>query len=287
MHSVALIGLGSMGSGMAGQLLKMGFPLAVYNRHAERAAPLVSQGARLASSPREAAANADVVISMVADDPASRSVWLGESGALSGARAGAVAVESSTLSLNWVQELAAVTRAHGCEFLDAPVTGSKSHAASGELLFLAGGDAAALKRARPVLEAMSRDIVHLGPTGSGALMKLINNFICGVQAAALGEGLALIERSGLDREKALNILANGAPGSPLVKALSSRMTARSYEVNFALRLMQKDLSYAAAEAHNHGVTLRTVAAALELFQQAAEKGWAERDFSAVAEAWRS
>lgn len=286
MHSVALIGLGTMGSGMAGQLLKAGFPLAVYNRHSERAAALVKAGARLASSPRQAAEHADVILSMVADDPASRNVWLGEDGALRGARTGAVAVECSTLSPAWVRELAAAATARGCELLDAPVTGSRTHAASGELLFLAGGDAGALERARPVLKAMSKDIIHLGPSGSGALMKLLNNFLCGVQAASLAEALAVIERSGLDREKALGILANGAPGSPLLKALSSRMTERAYSVYFALHLMQKDLGYAMAEARTHEVSLRTAAPALERFQQASEQGWGQQDFSAVAEALR-
>jgi 3-hydroxyisobutyrate dehydrogenase len=286
MQKVALIGLGAMGSGMAGQLLKAGFPLAVYNRNADRAAEAVKNGARLALSPRAAAEDADVVVAMLADDDASHDMWLGDAGALHGAKLGAVAVECSTLSPVWIAKLAGAVHASGCEFLDAPVTGSKSHAASGELLFLVGGEATTLDRARPVLKAMSREIVHLGPAGSGVRMKLINNFMCGVQAAALGEAVAVIERSGLDREAALNVLRNGAPGSPLVKGLSQRMTERTYDVNFSLRLMQKDLRYAAAEAQANGVPLRTVAAALERFGEASERGWGDRDFSAVAEAAR-
>jgi 3-hydroxyisobutyrate dehydrogenase len=174
----------------------------------------------------------------------------------------------------------------GCEFLDAPVTGSKGQAAAGELLFLVGGEADTLDRARPVLNVMSRGIVHMGPVGSGARMKLINNFMCGVQAASLGEALAVIERSGLDREAALDVLRNGAPGSPLVNGLSPRITEGDYAVNFALHLMQKDLRYASEEARANGVTLRTAAAALERFNEANERGWGERDFSAVAEAAR-
>jgi 3-hydroxyisobutyrate dehydrogenase len=286
MQKVALIGLGAMGSGMAGQLLKAGFTLAVYNRNAERAAEAVKNGARLAASPREAAENADVILAMLADDDASYDMWLGKAGALHGAKLGAIAVECSTLSPHWVAELALAVHEAGCEFLDAPVTGSKGHAASGELLFLVGGQAATLERARPVLNAMSRGIVHLGPVGSGARMKLINNFMCGVQAAALGEAVAVIERSGLDREAALDVLRNGAPGSPLVKGLSPRMAEGNYDVNFALHLMQKDLRYASAEANANGVTLRTAGAALERFNEANERGWGERDFSAVAEAAR-
>jgi 3-hydroxyisobutyrate dehydrogenase len=149
-----------------------------------------------------------------------------------------------------------------------------------------GGEAATLDRARPVLKAMSRGVAHLGPVGSGARMKLINNFLCGVQAAALGEAVAVIERSGLDLEAALDVLRNGAPGSPLVKGISPRMAERTYDVNFALRLMQKDLRYASEEALLQGVPLRTAAAALERFDEANQRGWGDRDFSAVAEAAR-
>jgi 3-hydroxyisobutyrate dehydrogenase len=271
---------------MAGRLLQAGLPLTVYNPHTEKAAPLVDRGAILASSPRGAAEHADVILAMVPDDAASRDAWLGPNGALHGAKAGAIAIDCSTLTPAWVRELADAAKAKGCEFLDAPVTGSRPQAASGELLFLVGGDAATLESARPVLRHMSRDIVHLGHTGSGALMKLINNFVCGVQAAVLGEAMAVIEKSGLDREKAVSILANGAAGSPMVKGVSGRMMARSYEVFFKLRLMQKDLTYASQEAASHGVELRTVAAALELFQQARDLGWGDRDLSAVVEALR-
>lgn len=286
MQNVSLMGLGTMGAGMAGQLLKAGFPLAVYNRTSRRADPFVSKGARLASSPREAAREAEIVFSMVADDAASRDVWLGSDGALRGMKNGAIAVECSTLSSAWIRELAGAAKDHQVELLDAPVTGSKTHAESGELLLLVGGTVAALERARPVLTAVSRDIIHLGPSGSGALIKLINNFLCGVQAASLGEAIALIEKSGLDREKALSILGNGAPGSPLVKGVSSRMAARAYGVNFLLDLMRKDLRYAITEGEAHALSLRTAAAALARFEEASGQGWGEQDFAAVVEASR-
>jgi 3-hydroxyisobutyrate dehydrogenase len=283
---VALIGLGLMGSGMARRLLGAGFPLTVYNRNPQRAAPLAAEGAQIAASPREGAARADVVLSMVAHDAASRAVWEGDQGALAGAARGTVLVECSTLTVGWIEELAAEAASRGCELLDAPVTGSKTHAASGELSFLVGGSAAALETARPVLSAMSRAIVHVGATGHGALLKLINNFLCGVQAASLAEALALIERSGLDRAQALDVLTSGAPGSPLVKTLSARMTARDYAPNFLLKLMAKDLTYALGEARRHGVSLSTVASALPLFERAIAGGHGEEDFSVVIESLR-
>ena len=285
-QKVALIGIGTMGIGMGGQLLKAGFPLAVYNRTAQRAQELVSQDAAPVNSPAEAAANADVIIAIVSDDAASRHVWLDANGALSTAKPNTVVIDCSTISPRWAREFAGAAQKRGCAPLDAPVTGSKSHAAAGELVFLVGGDAETLERVRPVLAVMSRRIVHMGPNGSGALMKLLNNFLAAVQAASLGEAIALIERSGLNRDAALDILYNGAPGSPLIKTVGARMTTRNYDVNFFLNLMEKDLNYASAEAREHGMELRTAAAALSLFEEARKRGWGDKDFSAVVEGAR-
>ena len=244
---IALLGLGLMGTGMAGRLLGAGYALTVYNRSAEKAQALVKQGAKAASTPAEAAAGAEIVISMLADDDVCRQVWLGASGALAAAPAGAVLVECSTVTPAWIEELDRAARARSLELIDAPVTGSRMQAAAGQLLFLAGGSEEVIGRLTPVLQTMSRGIVHVGPIGSGARLKLINNFLCGVQAASLAEAMGLIERSGLDREQALRVLAEGAPGSPLLKTLSGRMTSHEYEPQFAAKLMAKDLRYAVAE----------------------------------------
>ena len=278
---VAILGLGIMGSGMAGRLLSADFPLVVYNRNLAKAAPFSSSGAVVAHSPREAASNAEVIISMVADDAASRDVWLGDHGALAGAPAGSVLIESSTLTVKWVLELAAAAAQAKCQLLDAPVTGTKPHAASGELVFLVGGTAEALAAAQPVLSVLGRDIVHIGPSGSGARLKLINNFLCGVQAASFAEASSLIDASGLDRGKALAVLTNGAPGSPLVKAISARASAGDSTTYFLLRLMAKDIAYALAEAERSGLTLQTAASALEVFKHAIAKGHGDEDFSTV------
>jgi 3-hydroxyisobutyrate dehydrogenase len=280
---IAFFGLGLMGSGMARRLIGAGFPLIVFNRSRDKAIAFANDGASVADSPRAAAAQADVVISMVADDPASRAMWLGESGALNGAPRGALLIEASTLTVGWVNELATAAAERGLEFLDAPVTGSKIHAASGELNFLVGGSVAALERARPVLAVMSKSITHVGPAGSGALLKLINNFLCGVQAASLAEALALIETSELDKTKALDILTNGTPGSPLMRIITPRMTAADFTPNFLLRLMAKDLTYSLQEGERRGMRLAMVGSALEVFKQAMAQGFGEKDFSAVAE----
>lgn len=287
MLKVGFLGLGAMGLGMARRLLAAGFPVAVYNRSAAKAEALAHEGARVAANPASAADGADVVISMVADDEASRGLWLGAEGVLARIRPGAICVECSTLSPAWLGELAAAVEAKGCALLDAPVTGSKVHAEKGELRFLVGGSASALEAVRPVLAAMSREVVHLGPTGSGAKLKLINNFLCGVQAAALAEAVALVERSGLDRAQAMDVLLQGAPGSPLVKTLAPRMLGREYETNFALQLMAKDLAYAVALGSECGVELRTAAAAHSLFALGCAEGRQDMDFSSVVESLRS
>ena len=276
-----------MGAGMAHRLLGAGFPVVVYNRSRERAEPFAKEGAQIAATPAHAAQHADVVISMVADDRASRAVWSGDGGALAAVRSGALLIESSTISLPWLTELAASAKQRGCHLLDAPVTGSKPQAESGQLLFLVGGDTEALERARPVLTPMARDVMHLGPNGSGVLMKLINNFVCGVQTAALAEAVALIERTPLKREQALDMLCNGAPGSPMVKTIGARMQAQDYKPNFELQWMAKDLSYAIEEANRRGLQLETALASLLRFRSAAEHGWAGADISAVVEPLRS
>ena len=283
MKHIAFLGLGVMGTGMTSRLLDAGFPLTVWNRNLSRAEPVRARGAAIAASPREAAAAADVVIGMLADDTASRAVWTGPDGALAGLREGAVAIECSTLSPAWVIELADQVAARQAAFLDAPVTGSRPQAANGEVLFLVGGDPGALESVRDVLRPMSRDVVHMGPVASGARMKLVNNFMSAVQAVSLGEAIAFSRQSGLDPVAAMHVLTNGAPGSPLVKTVGARMMARDYAVNFYLRLMRKDVSYAAEEARRHGVELTTAAAALARFDEAIQSGWAEADFAAVAE----
>jgi 3-hydroxyisobutyrate dehydrogenase len=283
---VAILGLGTMGAGMAANVLKAGFSLSVYNRTAAKAKALVDGGAHFASMPGEAAEGASIVISMLSDDSASREVWLGGGGALEAVGKDAILIESSTVSPSWIAELADLSASRGAQFLDAPVTGSRMQAEAGQLSFLVGGNEATVEAAAPVLKAMSKEIVHLGPVGSGAKMKLINNFLCGVQVASLAEGLAWIERSGLDREKALAVLKSGAPGSPLLGAISARMVNQNYNVNFLLTLMAKDLLYAEAEAAHCNVDLKTAETARGLFEVAIAQGLGNEDMSSVIEPLR-
>jgi 3-hydroxyisobutyrate dehydrogenase len=286
-QQVAVLGIGIMGNGIARNLLKAGFPLAAYNRTRAKAEPLAELGAAVADSPHAAAAGADIVIAMVGDDHASRAIWLGENGALAVAPANAVLVECSTLSLEWVRELAGRCAALGLDFLDAPVTGSKDAAESGELKLMVGGDAAALERARPVLASISTQLIHFGPSGAGALIKLINNLMVATQVAALAEGLNLAEQGGLDLAQVVPFLVNARPGSPVVKGKAARIAAHDYaDTQFALRWMHKDATYAMRAADEFGVPMPTLAAARELYRMAHNLGLGEQDFAAVAEALR-
>jgi 3-hydroxyisobutyrate dehydrogenase len=283
---IAFLGLGIMGAGMAGRLLDAGFPLTVFNRSAERARALEAKGARVAESPRTAASEADIVFSMVADDAASRAMWNGDRGALAGVEPGTIVVECSTVTVGRVHELADAAARAGCTFIDAPVTGSKMQAAGGELLFLVGAEDNALASIRPALEAMGKTIIHLGPVGSGALVKLINNFLCGVQAASLAEAIAMIERSALDRDRALQAIVNGSPGSPVMKTLTNRILADDFSPNFYLHLLAKDMGYAIADGQSRGVPMATATTALEILRGAMAHGDGDRDMAAVVQQFR-
>jgi 3-hydroxyisobutyrate dehydrogenase len=285
-RSVALMGLGTMGRAMALNLLRAGFPLTVYNRTVAKAHEFAGRGVSVAQSPAQAGAAASVVISMLSDDDASRETWLGENGALRTMEPGGLAVECSTVSPGWIAELASAARARGAQLVEAPVTGSRMQAEGGQLTFLVGAEEEALAEVLPVLRSMSKEVIHLGPVGSGAQLKLINNFLCGVQVASFAEALVWMERTALDREKALALLRKGAPGSGIVNTMAERMTQRKYDVNFLLSLMAKDLRYAREAAAKLGVQLSTEAPAEQMFAQAQRQGQGESDMSAVVEAVR-
>lgn len=283
---VALLGIGTMGRGMAANLLKAGFALTVYNRTRSKAEPLASQGAVVVNTPAEAAREADVVISILADDHASRAAWLGDGGALAAMPAGSTVIECGTVSPEWIAELEKAAKEKGIAIVEAPVTGSRPQAEAGQLTFLCGAEEKDLERVRPVLEPMSKAILHFGPVGSGGQVKLINNFLCGVQVASFAEAVAWVEQTPLNRQQALDFLKSGAAGSGILTAMTDRMTARTYEVNFLLRLLNKDLRYAQAAAASHGVTLTTAATTEKLFDEAEQQGLGEKDMSAVVEVLR-
>jgi 3-hydroxyisobutyrate dehydrogenase len=283
MQRVALLGLGVMGAGMAANWLAKGFALSVFNRTPAKAQALVAKGAMAAATPREAAAGADFIFAMVADDAASRAVWLGTDGALAGAKRGAVVIESSTLTPDWVRELGGHARAKGLGFLDAPVGGSRPAAASGELRFFVGGDAATFEAARPALAAVGGKMDLLGPVGAGATWKLINNQLIAAQTAALAEALDVAAKAGFSKEQVSDLILAGAAASPMVKIKLPRMLARDFdETDFALHLMLKDARYATALAQSLGAPADMISGAVKAFARAEANGLGAKDIAAVA-----
>jgi 3-hydroxyisobutyrate dehydrogenase len=251
MVRVAFIGLGRMGHGMAGRYLDAGFTVTLWNRSRAKAEDLVALGAHWATSPGDAAIDADAVVTMVADDEASRAVWLGEDGAAATMKAGTLAIECSTVSYSHALQLSRELHARGLIYLDCPVTGLPDAAASGKLTLLVGADAADLDKARPFLAPLSTIIRHFGEVGTGTVYKLINNLMGAIQIAGIAEGLAIAEQAGLDMKLVLEAIENGVAASPQVIRHSKRMAARNFEgATFTAALRHKDAAYAVALAES-------------------------------------
>ena len=287
MTHVTVLGLGIMGSGIAHNILKSGYSLTVYNRTKVKAASLIEAGAQWADSPALAAQHADIVISVVGDDVASRSMWLGNQGAFTTMRPQTIGVECSTLSLDWMRAWHAEAQAREIKLIDAPLGGSKLAAEAGTLTLFVGAEAEVLAKARPVLSTFASNIVHFGPPLSGTIYKLINNLQAGIQMAALCEGVVLAEQANLKMDVVLAALTSGGIASPIVKGKAARVIDRDYdEVHFALRWMHKDLTYALRATGELGVPAPLVAAAREVYRMAIQAGLADLDMAAVGEVLR-
>jgi 3-hydroxyisobutyrate dehydrogenase len=251
MPHLAFIGLGRMGHGMAGRYLDAGFGLTVWNRSKAKGDDLIARGAQWATSPADAAIDADAVVTMVADDHASRAVWLSKDGAAATMKAGTLAIECSTVSYRHALELAGELRGRGLVYIDSPVTGLPDAAAAGKLTLLVGADAVDLQKARPYLVPLSATIRHFGAVGSGTVYKLINNLIGAIQIAGIAEGLAIAEQAGLDMKLVLEAIETGVAASPQVIRHSRRMAARNFSgATFTAALRQKDAAYAVALAES-------------------------------------
>src|SRR6516164_8418214 len=251
MPRVAFIGLGRMGHGMAGRYLDAGFTVAVWNRSRAKADDLIARGAQWATSPEDAAIDADAVVTIVADDEASRAIWLGTNGAAANMKAGTLAIECSTVSYAHALDMSREIKSRGLIYIDCPVTGLPDAAASGRLTLLVGADAADLEKARPFLEPIGSTIRHFGAVGSGTVYKLIINLMGAIQIAGIAEGLAIAEQAGLDMKLVLEAVATGAAASPQVIRHSRRMAARDFaDIGFTPTLRLKDALYAVSLAES-------------------------------------
>lgn len=281
--SIAILGLGAMGQRMAQRLLAAGHKVRVWNRTAERAAPLMALGAFIAPTPKVAAQGAQVVIAMVRDDTASRAVWLDpETGALGGMVPGSVAIESSTLTPSWVRTLADHAQSTGVDFLDAPVAGSRAQAEAGQLIYFVGGARAVLDRVEPLLQTMGQAVHHVGETGSGAALKLAANALFGIQVTALAELIAMLREAGLDVPRAIEVLSATPICSPAAKGAAASMLSGAFAPMFPVELVEKDLHYALHARQHTPEHLPIVAAAHKVFTHALHKGMGGLNLTSVA-----
>jgi 3-hydroxyisobutyrate dehydrogenase-like beta-hydroxyacid dehydrogenase len=282
---VAFLGLGIMGWPMAANLRRAGLEVTAWNRTRERAEELAEEhGASVASTPAEAAAAADLTITMLPDSPEVGEVVFGENGAAEGLERGGLCIDMSTIAPGASMVIGDRLRDVGVEFLDAPVTGSRPKAEDGTLTIMVGGDGEEFVRARPAFEAMGELVVHVGPQGHGSMIKLINNTVAAVNAAALGEGLILAERYGVEPEALLTVLRAGSGNSTMLELKAKPMLERDFEALFKLEHMLKDVRYCLGEAEALGVIARTAQAAERSYSEAASRGRGESDFAAVVEA---
>ncbi len=296
---IGLIGLGLMGRPMGMNLLKAGHPLTVWNRTASRANELVAAGAILAKSPREAAASADVLLTIVSDPPALEEVLWGstsssgngagvakDDGAFAGLKSGGIYIDSSTVSPDLARKISAGCAARGVRFLDAPVTGGDWGAKKGELVFMIGGEEGTLKAVEPILGVMGKRWFLLGPNGAGQTIKLAMNSILALQVEALAEALALVAAAGLKGEGLVEVLQSSMARSGVLDVKAPNLLKGEYSPSFPLRLMYKDLSLALDLAKQLGVTLPAATAARETYGSVKAAAKEDLDYSAVMKFWQ-
>jgi 3-hydroxyisobutyrate dehydrogenase len=283
--AVGFIGLGLMGRPMAANLLKAGFPVTVWNRTASKMEPLVAQGAKAGGSPREAAAAAAVLITIVSDPPALQQVLEGEQGALLGLKRGSVMIDCSTVSPDLERSTAKACEARGAEFLEAPVTGGTWGAEKGELVFMVGGPAETLARVEGVLGAMGKRWFHLGPHGAGQTVKLAMNMLFAIEVDGLAEALALATAGGVPGEKLVEVMQAGMGRAPLLDVKAPLLLQGEYPPSFPLRLMHKDLTLAMQLAKQLGVQLPAGSAAREAYDAVLRAAREDVDYAAVGRYW--
>lgn len=281
---IGFIGLGIMGRGMATNLVKAGYDVTVYNRTRSKAEELADQGAKVASTPAMAASWKDVVFTMLADPVAVKEVVLGRDGVIEGLCQGSVLIDCSTVDPETTAAVRDAAAKKGARFLDAPVAGSKDAAAKGELILMVGGDSDTLDQVRPILDVISKTIIHAGPSGSGTMLKLCFNLVVSHMMAALSEALVLGVKAGLSPQKIIDTIMTGVIGSRFYEWKGGCIINRDFSTNFSLKLMHKDLSLIMSAGYNSDTPLPVTAAVKELYSFARGLGDPEDDFCSVIKA---
>jgi 3-hydroxyisobutyrate dehydrogenase len=282
---IGFVGLGIMGSRQAANLRRAGFDLTVYNRTRSTADAWAQEhGAQVAATPREVAERSDVVISMVVDGDQVEEILLADpDGAVHGARDGALFVDMSTIAPTQTRAIGARLAEHGVAFLDAPVTGSAPKAADGTLTIMAGGEEADFERARPLLEAMGRLVLHVGPLGQGEMVKLINNAVAAVNCVVVAQALLVGRRTGVDVGKLVEVMGAGSGGSTMLSLKAGPMLEHDFTPLFKLEHMLKDVRLCLEEGQAAGVPFPAAAAVREALTAGMGRGLGDDDFAAVVE----
>ncbi len=278
---VGFIGLGKMGAPMAGRVLQAGFPLTVHNRSRTAVDRLVAEGASPADDPAGVAAASDIVLTSLPDVPAVEAVYLGERGLVGAARAGQVFADTSTVGPDTSRQLAAALAERGAAFLDAPVSGGVAGATGGTLTIMTGGDAAAFERIGPVFAAMGQRVHHVGPTGSGTIVKLANQLLVAINMAGVAEALVLATKAGADPRAVLEVLSTSFGGSRMLERAVPLFLDRAFTAGTPVDLIRKDLGLIEGLAQELGVPLAEGAAARGVFDTASAAGHGPEDMAAV------
>jgi 3-hydroxyisobutyrate dehydrogenase-like beta-hydroxyacid dehydrogenase len=275
------IGLGIMGSRMAGNLLKKGHELIVYNRTKEKADPLVAQGASFLESPAKVAESVSVIITMLPDPPSVTEVALGEDGFLGHFERGSLWIDCSTVNPSFSRKIAEICAEKDLRFLDAPVAGSKMPAEQGQLIFFVGGEKNDIEFSRPLLEAMGKAVHHIGGHGMGTAMKMVNNILMAGAMAAFSEGMVLGEALGIPRDMLFDVLLPSPVAAPFLALKKSLIESGTLEPHFPLKWLHKDLQLATVTAYECGVAMPAVNAVKEAYALAVREGLGEKDFAAL------
>jgi len=279
--TIGFIGLGIMGKPMARNLMAAGYELVVLNRSQSPMAELVAEGARAGSTPRDVAADSDVLVTMLPDSPEVRQVYLGSDGAFEALREGWLAIDMSSIAPALARELAERAAAAGAEALDAPVSGGDKGAIAGTLSIMVGGSDDAFGRARPILEALGQTIVHCGPAGAGQVVKVCNQVVVGVVIEAVSEALLLGAKAGVDPARIADVLQGGLAATKVLEMRRDNFLSGTFEPGFRIRLHLKDLKNALELARECGVALPAAAQAEQLMRAAEANGRGEYDHSGL------
>jgi len=283
MTTVGFVGLGTMGSRMAGRLLEAGHQVHGTSRTEAKAAALVARGLVWCGTPREVAAAAEVTFSSVSDDAAVEAITSGPDGILAGLARGNVYIDMSTIAPRTSRQIADRVRALGAEMVDAPVSGSVPAADDGTLVIMVGGEGATFHAVEPLLRVLGRSVTHIGPNGQALLLKLAINLNLGAQMLAFSEGVLLAERGGIDRKLAVEVMADSAVGSPMVRARAPFVLDLPDEAWFDVGQMSKDLGLALESGRELAVPLPAATTTADLLSWAGALGYGRRDIAGLFE----